>query len=483
MKINKQKTMKKIQVLFLVIILFLQEINCQNQNDTIDISKQIENYVLTEIENHNIPGLSLAVIQNSKVLFEGYYGKSNLEFKIPVDSNHLFRIYSATKLIIATAVFQLIDEKKLTLEDSIQKYISDIPEEWSNVKIKNLLTHSSGIPNFIAYDSSLSNEQMFKKLIALPLDFKTGETFSYNQTNYWFLAKIIENISGTSLKDFIINKQFNGNSKGITFSSNSLEVIENRVSKHVFDFETDNFIKSSDQEKNRGFAGNGLNITLQRLIEWSKRLDNNQLISETSKQLMWTPFKFLKRGHFLHGWGDYSTPNFKSYGFTGGGVSAIRKFVDQNITIILLSNGYKYAPVHNDIVDIIAGIVNPKIKNQQTILYKEIANAYLTNSLEEGKSQVQSILKKNQKSQIEPILNRVGYFLLQIDINKAISAFELNTKLFPNSENTYDSLGESYFINKDFKNAKLNYQKVLQINPENSNAKNMINKIEGILSK
>jgi CubicO group peptidase (beta-lactamase class C family) len=96
--------------------------------------------------------MAVGVIKNDKIIFQKYYGRENLESDKKVNSNSLFRVYSTTKLITDVAVFQLIEKGQLSLEDKISKYLDDLPKEWQNVKIKNLLSHSSGIPDFARYE-------------------------------------------------------------------------------------------------------------------------------------------------------------------------------------------------------------------------------------------------------------------------------------------------------------------------------------------
>ena len=95
--------------------------------------------------------MAVGVVKDEKILFEGYYGKENAEGNNPINENSIFRIYSTSKLISTVGIFQLIEKGKLSLDDKISKYLENLPKEWKNVKIKNLLSHSSGIPNIIRY--------------------------------------------------------------------------------------------------------------------------------------------------------------------------------------------------------------------------------------------------------------------------------------------------------------------------------------------
>lgn len=180
---------------------------CQNARQ----AKSIDNYLTEVMKTYEIPGLAVGVVKNDKIIFQKYYGRENLESYKKVDSNSLFRVYSTTKLITNVAVFQLIEKGKLSLEDKISKYVDHLPKEWQDVKIKNLLSHSSGIPDFARYEDSspdASNAEVFARLAKEKMEFETGNQFSYNQTNYMLLAMIIEKISGQKFEDFVLKNQF-----------------------------------------------------------------------------------------------------------------------------------------------------------------------------------------------------------------------------------------------------------------------------------
>lgn len=177
-----------------LLLLFFNFSFCQ-KNDTQKVNAKINDYIEEVIEINTIPGVALAVIKDGKVIYENYYGKASLEENLKIDKNTAFKIFSTTKLITNVGVFQFIDQGKLALEDPIAKYLDNIPKEWENVKIKNLLSHSSGLPDIVRFNE-ISISLPFKDKLALlakkPMDFVTGNEYQYNQTNYLFLAKIIE---------------------------------------------------------------------------------------------------------------------------------------------------------------------------------------------------------------------------------------------------------------------------------------------------
>lgn len=105
-----------------------------------DQFRLIDNYVKETIKTNQIPGLAVGVIKDGKVIFEQYYGVENLEDGKKVSPDSMFRIYSTSKIMTDVGIFQLIEQKKLSLEDPVSEYVENLPKDWQNVKVKNLLT-------------------------------------------------------------------------------------------------------------------------------------------------------------------------------------------------------------------------------------------------------------------------------------------------------------------------------------------------------
>ncbi len=474
--------MNKMKTLHTLILCILSIQFTTGQTRDLKIAKYLE----SKIQENNIPGLAISVIQNDNILFENYFGYSSLEFSTPVSEQTLFRIYSSTKMLINTLVFQLVEQQKVTLEEPISKYVSDVPENWNKVKIKDLMAHASGIPDFIAFDGEKPNNEVWNSLSKKELIFPTGHYHAYNQTNYWLLAQMIENISGQSLKKFTLESLFEGNSYGFTYSSNSSEEIRNRTSKYTYNHKLKSYTRKKDIQESRGFAGNGINITLPKLRDWAIKLNTNQYFSPETKEKMWEAYDFIEMPNFqfAQGWRIYESGENPSIGFTGGGVSAIRFYPKQGITILLMTNGYQFQSVHNDMVTKVAGIIDSKLIKHENELLEVMTSETLASNAGDLDSYLDRIRSKNPSIDIESLINSFGYKLLGYrKYNEAVNVFKYNTEAFPQSPNTFDSLGESYLYIDDFESALKNYQKVLNLEPKNRNALKMIEQINQRIAK
>jgi CubicO group peptidase (beta-lactamase class C family) len=355
---------------FLILLLNISFLGfCQQAKQV----QSIDKYLTETMKSYDIPGMAVGIVKNNKIIFQKYYGRENLESHKKVDSNSLFRVYSTTKLITNIAVFQLIEKRQLVLEDKISKYLDNLPKEWQGVKVKNLLSHSSGIPDFARYEdipADASNAQVFERLSKEKMEFETGNQYSYNQTNYLILAMIIERITGQKFENYVMVNQFSDAKNKILFSSNSLERMPNRVQKYYYNDSLKQYQKSTHVGGLRSHSANGLAISLPDFLQWSINLNKNHFLKEETKNMMWKPFDYTnKQDVFGYGWEITRSGKAMSYGFSGGNVSAYSIFPQNNLSIILLYNGYRYNsfPPQYIIINHIAGLID-----------KHLANPYLS---------------------------------------------------------------------------------------------------------
>lgn len=465
------KTIKALSILILLIFI----ISCSNQkegNNSVAVQAEIDAYLIKAMALHNIPGLAVAVVKDDKVVYENYLGRSSLESGTPVDKNTLFRIFSATKLITSTAVFQLIQDGKLNLDDEISEYIEGLPAQWQEVKVENLLSHSSGLPDFIKYKSTLTDKELMEKLSKDNMDFMTGSQFRYNQTNYWLLAQIIEKAAGVSFEEYILTNQFDIPESGVLFSSNSLETIPNRATRYFYNAKTKQFEKDTNNNGRRGHSGNGLNITLERFIEWNRKLDSNVLLNSQMKSQMWTPFNFTnKKDNFLHGWHNIQVNELDSYGFSGGNLAAFRKFVNNDTTIILLSNGYQI-PAYDIIINDIARMAIPELKAKGLTLEEDVMSFVIKGQFDEATQSFNKLKAENRGSDFDNLkwnINGVGnsYLYGESNTEKALEVFKFNAEANPDWWVAMAGLAEAYETNKDNLNAIESYKKAILLNEGN----------------
>ncbi len=149
------------------------------------------------------PGATVVVMKDGKVLLRKAYGLANLSNKETLQADHVMRLGSITKQFTAVAILQLIEAGKIALNDPVTKFFPDYPETGKTVTIEHLLTHTSGIPSYTgkpgfvaSANKDISVSGMVDSFKNDALEFEPGSTFRYNNSGYFLLGAIIEQVSG-----------------------------------------------------------------------------------------------------------------------------------------------------------------------------------------------------------------------------------------------------------------------------------------------
>src|ERR1700754_4906986 len=169
-----------------------------------------------EMRERRIPGLQVAVVRRGKIVLLRSFGVANLQDSVPVGDRSVFAANSCTKAFTGVAVMQLVEEGKIDLSAPVSSYLDELPAAWRPVTVRQLLTHVSGLPNILnVLDPSTGKltgrddeDAAWAKVRAMPLESPAGERFSYNQTNYVLLGKIIDKYSGQPFARFFGARQF-----------------------------------------------------------------------------------------------------------------------------------------------------------------------------------------------------------------------------------------------------------------------------------
>jgi CubicO group peptidase (beta-lactamase class C family) len=166
-----------------------------------------DEYVHREMQQHRIPGLSLAVIQTNQVVKQAAYGLANVELRVATTPDTAFEIGSLTKQFTAACILLLVQDGKLSLDEKIGSHLSWTPQSWSNITVRHLLTHTSGIKSYTGLDGfelrrHLTQDQFIHAIAAYPLEFQPGDAWKYCNTGYNLLGFIIENVGKMDYWDF-----------------------------------------------------------------------------------------------------------------------------------------------------------------------------------------------------------------------------------------------------------------------------------------
>jgi CubicO group peptidase (beta-lactamase class C family) len=328
---------------------------------------KVDDFIKDHMAKEHIPGLSLAVVKDGKVARAQGYGFANLELKVPASPETVYILHSVSKQFVATAAMQLVEQGKLGLQDPVSKYFPDAPEMWKDVKVWHLLSHTSGIKDYlndVNLDLPDGSTQMdiLHAVMKLPMNFQPGEKWSYNNTGFLMLAQIIHQITGQTTQEYL--KEHVWGPLGMTSAraSSKTDIIPDRASYYLWrkdHWENGEFPYTTEQIGAGGMMSNVLD-----LAKWDASLYTSKILSDASRSQMFTPVTLNDGSKAPYGYGffvkDFSGHRMIwHYGATAFLRTNISRFIDDKLTIIVLTSGG--APKINDIAQGVAAIVNPTL--------------------------------------------------------------------------------------------------------------------------
>jgi CubicO group peptidase (beta-lactamase class C family) len=460
---------------------------------------EIDDFIHAEMVKRKIPGLQLAVVRHGKIVKTSSYGLANIQDAVAVDDDTVFSINSITKAFTGVAVMQLVEQGKLELSANISKYLPDLPVEWHNVTVKQLLTHTSGLPDIMNSNTAklISDEganKSWELVKQRPLDFEANTQFRYNQTNYLLIGKIIDNVSGQNFIDYITQNQLRKVGMNRTEEagfSNLHDVIAHSARRYTYYYGSGEIanIKAADFPAFLR-ATAGMSSTAKEIATWIMALQSGKLLNKPSSiETLWTPavltngktkgFNNLLNGYAL-GWPVVGRHEHPAVAPAGGNRAAFFVYPKDDLSIVVLTNLMGGLPSH--FIDEIAGFYISEMKEENGFglppAIKTLWQSLESRGYDKAVQIVKALQKTHQLKFEEGELNSWGYKLIeQNKKQQALEIFKLNTYLFPLSANTYDSLAETYWLLGHTHEAVEHYKKVLELKPDNKNAKEQLKKL------
>ena len=267
---------------------------------------ETDDYVQSQMQRQLIPGLSLAVIKEGKVILAKGYGLANVEHNVPAKPETIYQSGSLGKQFTATAVMLLVEEGKLRLDDKITKYLDGTPQAWKGITVRHLLTHTSGIKNYgpedLNYRQDYTEKELLHKVVSLPMDFAAGEKWSYSNTGYMLLGIVIRRASGEFYGDYLRKRVFTPLGMKTARIISEEDIIPNRAAGY-------RLVKG--QLKNQEWvspllnttADGSLYLTVLDLAKWDAALYTEKLLKRPSLEQMWTPVKTTDGKSHPYGFG------------------------------------------------------------------------------------------------------------------------------------------------------------------------------------
>ena len=430
------------------------------------------------MEEGEVPGLSIVLIRDSKVAWHRAYGLANAETRAPLHERTVFESASLTKPVFAYAVLKLADAGVLSLDaplaPSLPEPLAD--ERMKGITARMVLEHTTGFQNEVMPGQTLR------------VHFPPGERFSYSGAGFLYLQRHVEQATGKKLPELmgeLVFRPLGMTSSGYVWMPEHEDLAAFGhgaagipAGRRKPDRATVATLHTTPVDYARFMIavmkGDGLKPATVRAMRTGRvRVDEGCVscltggTGRTSESLSWGlgwGLEKTARGTAFWHWGE-NNGEFQNFalGYPDG---------DGVVIFTNSGNGFGIIP---DIVAAALGGEHPAFAWMGYDSYRSPARALRREILAKGPVALEA---GAAASVPESKINAIGYVLLQRKkLKDAIAVFAHNTRRFPDSWNAFDSLGEAYAAAEDRAKAIESYQRSLELNPDNANAKAMLERL------
>jgi CubicO group peptidase (beta-lactamase class C family) len=306
--------------------------------------EKIDEIVQAEARYDLFSGVVL-VAEDGKITYSGGFGEANKEYHIPNSTETKFNISSIQKTFIATLIMQLYQETILDLDDPLTKYYPECPWRTAGrIQIRHLLNHTSGLGDYRDSEEYRMNSERYRSINdLLPLVFKQqpafnpGERFRYSNAGVLLLKGIIEKITGEKLKQALEERIWHPLGMDNTTLFVGGDLLENRATAYTLADDAESYVRV--REEPSAYAGGGVYTTVLDLLRFDQALQGEELLSEETKKIMFTPVEASP--NYAYGWivVDFGGTKVIYHGGGSGGFnSEFRRYPDKGYTLVVLSN-------------------------------------------------------------------------------------------------------------------------------------------------
>lgn len=450
-----------------------------------DRATEIDKLMSTLFDREQFNGAVL-VAEKGEIIYRKAFGKANFQTGADFTPDTPSNIGSVTKQFTAVGIMILAERKKLSYDDPVSKYLPELSRSahFSKITLRDLLTHTSGIPDYgdLGIDDSGLDQKgliaaLLKKEDALA---KPGLKYRYSNPGYALLGIVVERVSDKRFDEFMEQEIFKpaGMNNTFVYESHGKKNAQTAVGYGQFG--------QVDDGGPTAIPGDGgIYSTVVDLFRWDQALYTDRFVLQSALVEAFSPGK-VEEGTSTYGFGwNIATETGNKYLWHQGNNAGFRAFIGRRladrVTVIMLTNkgNSKRLDINAAIQNILAGkpYVLPKQSGAEK-LYKTIRDSGIQAAMS-----TYNDLKNEKNSDYdlgETELNTLGYQLLYADkrVKDAIAVFKLNATEHPASSNAFDSLGEAYRRNGERGHAVICYQTAVILNPTNGHAAAMLKELK-----
>jgi CubicO group peptidase (beta-lactamase class C family) len=308
--------------------------------------EQLRHLVHEHALKEKMPGISIAVAANGRIVFSEAFGMADLENRVAATSQSVYRLCSISKALTAVAALQLAETRKLDLDACIPKYLPEAPQTWRSITPRQLLSHTSGIRHYKndAEEFQTKHYQNLNEALGLfcedSLLFKPGTSVQYSTFGYTLLGVVIERASGQPFRDYMRIHVFGPSGMNHSRDDDIWQVVPNRV-RGYRNGEDGLHLNCRLEDPSYKIPGGGMLATAEDVVRFALAVRNCVLLRKESVSELFTRY-IGPNGHRLGlGWDIEDFNGLKVVGHSGGGegfITDFRMFPDSGVAGAALAN-------------------------------------------------------------------------------------------------------------------------------------------------
>lgn len=307
----------------------------------------VDDYVRGVMAAKKLPGASVAILRSGTVVKIQGYGLANIELDTPATPDTIYQSGSLGKQFTAAGILLLAEDGKLALDDRLAKHFPEGPSTWHRITVRHLLTHTSGLKDYgsdeIDFRRDYSEEDLLKIARSVPLEFEPGTQWSYSNTGYLILGLLTSRLAGKHWSDFQTERIFQPLGMATTRVISERDIVRNRAAGYELDDKGE--VKNQEwvaPSLNR-LADGALYFSVKDLAAWEAALHARRFMKPASFEAWWTPASLGGRLTYPYGFGwglgERRGHRLIEHGGSWQGFrTAIARYVDQGLTVIVLAN-------------------------------------------------------------------------------------------------------------------------------------------------
>ena len=307
--------------------------------------------LLASVVPHGGPGAAVMVISSGQVVHQKGYGFADLAELKPITATTTFDLASVSKQFTTMAIMMLAERGKLSYDDTITKFFPELPEYAKSVTVKHLMTHTSGIPDYMsafrANPSAYSKEPTSREVIAMlsqipKPDFVVGSKYEYSNSGYVVLGQIAEKAAGEPLPVFMKREIFDRiGMSGTILSDQVMAPVANRAISYSAKGKT--FVNADYSPLNRIYGDGNVNTSLADMFKWDQALYTDTLVKQATLAPAFEPM-LLTNGQWSQygfGWRLAKVKGKQAYlhgGSWAGFRTGIVRVPSERVSVVVLAN-------------------------------------------------------------------------------------------------------------------------------------------------